>query len=254
MSDYAEKYPTIREWRRQILGDAATKTPRSTAALDDLINTWSDLCAETRSRLRSNKSEPCEPRGLYNITFLIATICDVGPASIDPTPITDFYEMIASIRARQFIKSGLQPANVTEETFGELRSLEQKCYSIANRLRHAWVAMESIPEPESLDEEQDEADGPAGINQWRHNGILSTGRLNGKPYHIASYLFARIQRKVPLSDLHSEFWKDKTVGDETITRQGRTAAAWFIDQTPPIMLDIKSGDGMIWMEKITTEE
>lgn len=101
---------------------------------------------------------------------------------------------------------------------------------------------------------QDEPDGPTGINQWRHAGILSTGRLNGKPYQVACFLFARLGRKVSFGDLHSEFWKDTPVGDDTIAKHGRIAANWFIQQTPPIPLDIPSRDGMICMERITTEE
>lgn len=192
-----DKPPTTKEWRKKILaGD--------TDALHDLQHEWLDLFYEGQRIVEANEDHQlCERPGLYHLTYLLASVCDLGPASIDPTPLIDCYQLMADFRGRQSGKQGTLPANATEDELRQFESRLNRAYAVLNRMTYAWVAGEDRTEEPIPPNDHDppQPDGPVDGFRWRHNGELIKDTMAPKAWRLANHLFHTNNRTAPYQDL-----------------------------------------------------
>lgn len=234
------KYPTLRAWRDAILGDPANGV--STEALYDLHHAWSDAAEFTTGVLIRNEEALCEHPALHNLTYLIATVCDLGPARIDPSPLTDYLAKVATIRARQLGKQGRRPANASDEELRELNGLINRAYNVLNRLTHAWVAIERRSEVKP--------DGPCSDFRWRHDGVESVSRMCEGAWRLCDYLFSHcVDKTADFGDLGEPIYGDREhfVDASGVSSLRRDANRFFRDNGIPLHLTCRG-------EKVTLAE
>jgi hypothetical protein len=74
------------------------------------------------------------PKGFVDLTYLLASVCDIGRFSIDPSPLTDFLRMCQHMEA-----DGM--AERYNHTVDELIKAADRVVPVANRLLWAMVAV-----------------------------------------------------------------------------------------------------------------
>ena len=98
-------------------------------------------------------------------------------------------------------------------------------------------------------------DGPHGIYQWRHDGIVTTDKMQPMTWKLAEYLYERISRKVPYGDLigQDRLFGDGVIEDQRIARQGNKAKCWFEEHKIPLTVSSSTTEHLIWMEAVSSE-
>lgn len=126
----------LKVWRAAILGTA--DTPGDFRALADATNAWQRAIVEIIGTAESRKPI-VEPKGLSQLTDMLATVCDIGPASINPMPLIRCYDQVA--RAR--MGHGIVDSDALEKAFN-------RAITVISRMLHAWAALSGQDEPEDV--------------------------------------------------------------------------------------------------------
>jgi hypothetical protein len=220
----------LKVWRAEILG--TRDTPGSFKSLAEAVNAWQRAIVSLISTVEAGHSFTSEPKGLSTLSDMLATVCDVGPASIDPTPILECYNTVADIRRGATID-----AQKLEDSFN-------RAMPVISRLLHAWIALYAG--------DGKEPDGPSGYNKWRHEGRETEGEMQPKLAALAGLLFEQKGRRVSYSALSAPGGIFADGLDTSIQKQGNNLSTWFFDNEVPLVVKTDR-TGMAMLDRKTEE-
>jgi hypothetical protein len=123
----------IRELRKKLLTDAQ--------AVSNAFNRWfrfaSDLLQQADNSLAAQGTARLKlPKGFVDLTYLLGSVCDTGPFSIDPSPLTDFLRMCQHMEI-----DGL--AETYNHSIEDFIKAADRVVPVANRLLWAMTAAQA---------------------------------------------------------------------------------------------------------------
>ena len=134
MDDEAPRPRPLREWREKILS--------SSDELNFATGLWLKQSEHFYATLLDGEHIGFEPRGLFEMTYLLASVCDIGPMNIDPTPLTDFERLARRLRYRSQGKSANVESAATDTELEQLGDSLERAKPVLNRMTWAMVALE----------------------------------------------------------------------------------------------------------------
>lgn len=130
------EFASYREWREKLLVDA-DEVFKAFQKWDGFAHQVMQQAEESLTASGTARVEI--PRGFKELTYLLASVCDIGPYTIDPSPLTDYLRI-----AQHCELDGV--AEVYDHTIDDFGIGRDRVVPIANRLITAMIADAGLEE------------------------------------------------------------------------------------------------------------